>query len=180
MRRHIPNTLTLMRVLLSFLLLLVSPFSYPFLIIYILCGFTDIADGYLARRWNLASNVGAILDSVADIIFLSVTLISIIRSITVNHSVVVWILIIACIKGLSLLVGLLRYGTFISLHTYINKFTGFIIFSYPFLYHYINANILAYGNCFVASVSAIEELVINCISKEVNRDIKGLFFRKGR
>lgn len=157
-----------------------SPFSYPFLITYSLCGFTDIADGYLARRWNLASNVGAMLDSVADIIFLSITLISIFRSISVNHRVVVWILIIACIKGLSLLVGLLRYGTFISLHTYFNKFTGFFIFIYPFLYHYINANILAYGICFVASVSAIEELVINCTSKEVNRDIKGLFFGKDR
>lgn len=34
--------------------------------VLILSGFTDIADGYIARRWNLISDFGKALDPVAD------------------------------------------------------------------------------------------------------------------
>ena len=43
----------------------------PFWIIYVLCGISDIADGWLARRLKCVTKTGALLDSLADICFVA-------------------------------------------------------------------------------------------------------------
>ena len=42
-----------------------------FWIIYALCGLSDIADGWLARKLKYVTKTGALLDSVADICFVA-------------------------------------------------------------------------------------------------------------
>ena len=44
-----------------------------FWIIYGLCGISDIADGWLARRLKCVTKKGALLDSLADICFVATT-----------------------------------------------------------------------------------------------------------
>ncbi|GMH59685.1 hypothetical protein TrRE_jg7488 [Triparma retinervis] len=53
------------------------PFTNRHLIslIYALASYTDFLDGYLARRWSIASPFGAFLDPVADKLMVSTTLI---------------------------------------------------------------------------------------------------------
>ena len=63
----IPNIITAFRFLGAASLLLCSPTREAFWVIYGLCGVSDIADGYLARRLHAESKTGAVLDSVADI-----------------------------------------------------------------------------------------------------------------
>ena len=72
-----PNRITFFRIILSFIILLVffleSFFNlYFFLIIlWVLIAFneiTDIIDGYIARKYNLVSDVGKILDPYADVL----------------------------------------------------------------------------------------------------------------
>lgn len=66
--KHIPNILSTIR------LLLVGVFIHFFakgqvlfaLITYVVAFFTDLLDGYLARRNNWISNVGKVLDPLAD------------------------------------------------------------------------------------------------------------------
>ena len=50
----IPHIITSLRILLSGMLLGIEPFSPFFLLIYFLCGLSDICDGYLARRLHVA------------------------------------------------------------------------------------------------------------------------------
>jgi len=50
MKKHIPNIITLARIVLASSLLFVSPLGVAFVVIYLLCGFSDILDGYIARR----------------------------------------------------------------------------------------------------------------------------------
>ncbi len=70
------NILTLSRIFLAALIfvLLMSPDRYLLvLILFFLAGITDYFDGYLARKYNESSQVGEILDPLADkilIIFL--------------------------------------------------------------------------------------------------------------
>ena len=70
------NILTLSRIFLAALIfvLLMSPDRYLLvLILFFLAGITDYFDGYLARKYNGSSQVGEILDPLADkilIIFL--------------------------------------------------------------------------------------------------------------
>jgi len=63
------NILTLSRILLAavIFLLLVSPDGYLLaLILFFLAGITDYFDGYLARKYNAVSQLGEILDPIAD------------------------------------------------------------------------------------------------------------------
>ena len=63
------NILTLSRILLAALIfiLLMSPDGYFWaLLLFFLAGITDYFDGYLARKYNLVSEIGEILDPIAD------------------------------------------------------------------------------------------------------------------
>ena len=51
--------------------------SPMFFAIYALTGLTDVLDGWIARKMGSASQFGAKLDSVADLIFYAVMLIMI-------------------------------------------------------------------------------------------------------
>ena len=63
------NILTLSRIFLAafIFLLLMSPDGYLIaLILFFLAGITDYFDGYLARKYNAVSQLGEILDPIAD------------------------------------------------------------------------------------------------------------------
>jgi len=63
------NTLTFSRIVLAAIifLLLMSPDGYLLaLVLFFLAGITDYFDGYLARKYNAVSQLGSILDPIAD------------------------------------------------------------------------------------------------------------------
>jgi cardiolipin synthase len=65
---NLPNFLTLIRIVAIpfFLVLLVSHLYFDALLVFILGGVTDAFDGFIARRMNQKTSLGAILDPVAD------------------------------------------------------------------------------------------------------------------
>ena len=67
----LPNKLTLGRVAAIPFLLLLYPFNVSFInifcaVVFALAALTDFFDGYLARRFNMETRVGAALDHIAD------------------------------------------------------------------------------------------------------------------
>ncbi len=66
--KHIPNVLSVIRILLVgvfvYTIFCVSPFVA--MIVFLTAGATDVVDGYLARRYNWITDLGKILDPVAD------------------------------------------------------------------------------------------------------------------
>ena len=83
MVKYIANILTVFRIIGSVLLLLFPPFSLAFMSIYLLCGFSDMIDGTIARKTNSTSELGAKIDSVADLFFVVATLIRLLPSIQI-------------------------------------------------------------------------------------------------
>jgi len=132
--KHIPNIITASRIVCSVFLLLIEPLSLWFFIIYLLCGISDIFDGYIARRTKSISQFGATLDSVADANFIGVLLIIFIPKFQWPLWIVIWVGTIALVRFISLAVGFVKYHTFAFLHTYANKLTGLLLFSFPFSY----------------------------------------------
>ncbi len=68
---NIPNILTLLRVALIpvLVLLFLLPFHWSYLaasVVFALASVTDWLDGYLARKWQQSTPLGAFLDPVAD------------------------------------------------------------------------------------------------------------------
>lgn len=77
---NIPNTLTVLRILLIpvFVLLYCLPVTWNYLaacFVFTLAAITDLLDGYLARKLNQTSRLGAFLDPVADKLMVAVVLV---------------------------------------------------------------------------------------------------------
>ncbi len=70
---QLPNIITLLRIADSLGLLLCDVTSVAYWIIYALCGISDIADGWLARKLRCVTMKGALLDSLAGLYALSAT-----------------------------------------------------------------------------------------------------------
>lgn len=85
MRSSIPNTLTFFRILAIPLIMMVyfSDIQYKnwiSVILFSLAGISDALDGYLARKWNQTSKLGAFLDPVADKLLVSIMLILVVSN----------------------------------------------------------------------------------------------------
>lgn len=65
---NVPNTLTLIRMLLIplYLILFTDGMKYPALIIFLAASFTDLLDGMIARRYHMITNLGKLMDPLAD------------------------------------------------------------------------------------------------------------------
>ncbi len=74
---NLPNILSISRIFLLFPIIFLFEFEFYFvsLGIFIVASITDYLDGYFARKNNQTSNVGALLDLLADKLFVSTLLI---------------------------------------------------------------------------------------------------------
>ena len=73
-------------------------FSLAFYALYITAGVSDMVDGWVARRTHTASELGAKLDTIADIVFVVVCLVKLLPVVDITTWLYVWIGIIALIK----------------------------------------------------------------------------------
>jgi len=175
--KNLPNIITMMRIVFSPILLFINPLTPLFLLIYVICGFSDALDGYLARKSGVTSHFGATLDSIADTIFFVVILMVFIPRVKIPSEIAVWILGIAFIRLVSLAIGFYKYHAFAFLHTYANKITGLVLFCFPLLYFCTGIIITSWFICICASICAFEEIFINISSKNLELDIKSIFHR---
>jgi len=77
---NLPNAITLLRIgiLPVLFLILLEPGEGPSLaiaILFILAALTDLLDGYVARRYNIVTRMGKLLDPIADKIIMSAALV---------------------------------------------------------------------------------------------------------
>ena len=103
MLKHVPNALTIIRFLLI-PFIVISIFNGDYIIAFIfftISGITDIADGCIARKFNLISNFGKLMDPLAD----KLTQISTIASLTIIDIIPIWILAVVLLKELIMIAG---------------------------------------------------------------------------
>lgn len=170
----VANFITITRIILSIMLLIFKPFSLVFLIIYSICGFTDILDGYIARKLKIESNLGARLDTISDLIFFSIMSFILYPIIKSNLYLIIFILLILLIRIFSIYVIFYKYNTFAILHTYGNKISGLLLFLLTYIINLNFKNEIVYSVCTIILIFAIEELIINLKSKKLNLNQKSI------
>ena len=157
MIKHIANIVTASRILGSVLLLFFPAFSATFYILYILCGFSDMIDGTIARKTNSISELGSKIDTAADLTFITASLIKILPAISIPAWLWIWGGIITMIKIGNILWGYACKKQFISLHTITNKITGLLLFLLPLTLSFVELKYSSIIVCSMATFAAIQE-----------------------
>ena len=157
MKKQLANFITICRILGSILLLFLPVFSFAFYILYLFCGLTDMVDGTIARKTNVVSKFGAKLDTIADIIFVAVSLLKFLPVLDIPKWLWCWMFFIAVIKIRNMGFAVAFGKTFVSLHTGMNKLTGLLLFLLPLTLHFIELKYSAVVVCTVATAAAFQE-----------------------
>ncbi len=167
MKKYIANIISSFRILGSVLLLFFPPLSAEFYIIYLLCGFSDMIDGTVARKTNGVSEFGSKLDTVADLIFVAASLLKLLPVIQIPIWLWIWITAITIVKLGNFTRGFIREKKLISLHTKLNKITGFLMFLLPLALHFVELKYSCAVVCFAATLAAIQEWYYVVTDREV-------------
>ena len=103
MFKHVPNALTILRFLfIPFIVLNIFMEEYILAFIFFtISGLTDIADGFIARKFNYISTFGKLMDPLAD----KLTQISALASLCITDIVPIWILVIVLFKEFFMISG---------------------------------------------------------------------------
>ena len=131
---------------------------------YFLCGFSDMIDGTIARKTNTVSEFGSTLDTVADFVFVVVCSIKLLPLVHIPIWVWIWIGAIAVIKIANIVWGFVRKKRRVSVHTVLNKITGFALFLLPLTLTFIEPTYTVLVVCCLATIAAIQERY--CVAKE--------------
>ena len=103
MLKHVPNILTVLRFfLIPFTIYYLTQDKYiTAMIVLTISGLTDILDGAIARKFNLITNFGKLIDPLAD----KITQISILGTLVVKNIIPLWILVIVLVKEAAMVAG---------------------------------------------------------------------------
>ena len=151
------NVLTICRILFSIALLMPATFSPAFFVLYVPAGVTDMFDGYVARRTGTESELGARLDSIADLVLVVVCLVKILPAIAVPTWLWLWIGAIALIKAMNIVSGLVVEKHLVMPHTTANKVAGLAVFLVPFTIAPFGITTPAIIACAIATFAAVQE-----------------------
>ena len=157
MTKHLANILTGYRIFGSILLLFFPAFSLAFYIVYLLCGFSDMIDGTVARKTNSTSQFGSQLDTIADLIFVVAAMIKLLPAIHLPGWLLIWGGAIAVIKLANIVLGFVRSKKFVAYHSVFNKTTGLLCFLQPLTLQFIEPTCSFTIVCIIATIAAIQE-----------------------
>ena len=158
MKKYIANIITGCRVAFSLPLLFIPLSSTWFYILYLFCGFTDMIDGTIARKTRTVSKFGAKLDTVADFIFMLVCSIKILPLTYIPVWLWGWIIVIALIKIFNIAFVFIRKKKLISIHSALNKITGFALFLLPLSLTFVKNSYSVATICVLATIAGIQEV----------------------
>ena len=154
----IANGITVSRMLLSLWLLGISPRSRLFGALYLLCGLTDVLDGYAARKLHTESEKGAMLDSAADLVFAVVYAVKILPLLNLPLWIWIWTAIIAVTKIAGILIASKKAQKLLIEHSFGNRLTGLLLFFLPLSAFIIDAKYGATLVCIAATGTVIIEI----------------------
>ncbi len=155
----IADGITISRILFSLSLLAFLQPSYLFAALYLLCGISDVLDGFVARKLHTESENGAMLDSVADLLFAIIYAVRILPLLSIPIWIWIWTAIIAVSKVVGILIASKKTHRICIEHSFGNKLTGVLLFLLPLSVCIADVKYGAVLICVVATVTVIMEIL---------------------
>jgi CDP-diacylglycerol--glycerol-3-phosphate 3-phosphatidyltransferase len=134
-------------------------------------------DGPIARKLNAVTPLGANLDGIADYTFVAIGIFRIVPALDLYPMLVaVIVTMVVVMKGAGMIVGYIRYKQLMMMHTYGAKTGAMLVFLFPLVIFVtgFDENVLAIFLALYVFLFLSEEIIINMILPEPNRDICGL------
>ncbi len=167
MKKYIANIITGSRIIFSLPLLFISLSSACFIVLYLFCGLTDMIDGTIARKMGAVSEFGARLDTVADVVFMFICCVKILPLMHIPVWVWVWIIILAFIKIFNIALVFIHKKKLISIHSVLNKTTGFALFLLPMSLTFVETTYSVATICVLATIAVMQEIYFMATGQEV-------------
>lgn len=170
----IPTLITSLRIIGAIALIIITPFTKLFYAVYLVCGASDVLDGFVARRFGWTSDIGSKIDSFADIFFYAVVLVKTLPVLWATLPRNIWFIL-----GVVLVLRLILYIKYAIIdhefghpHTYLNKFSSFTIFFIVLFIKTRIAVVYCYVSVFIALAAVLYELFIRSkiLSKQIDAD----------
>ncbi len=170
-KNQIANIITSIRIIGAIVLCFLEPLKTPFFIVFTFCGLSDAVDGFCARKLGIVSEFGSKLDSMADLSFYTVMMVKIFGYLIKNLNYVNWVLLILVliIRLSAYFVSAFRFKKFASVHSVLNKITGFGVFALPY-FTLINPMVFnVYATCvvLVSICGSMSELITYLTKKSI-------------
>lgn len=104
-RLTIPNLITLARILLTplFIIFLIQGRYRQALLVFVLAGLSDLADGLIARWWQQKSRLGSYLDPLADKLLMAASFVTL----SIYHVIPSWLTVVVLSRDVILGLGVL-------------------------------------------------------------------------
>ena len=178
---YLINAITLYRLVAAPLMVFLLIYNRPDIFKWMIgiSFFTDAIDGYLARKFNVASIAGAKLDSIADdlTIVVAMAAVFVFKTEFVKEQSIIFICLFALLI-IQTIYALFRYGKISSFHTYSAKFAAILQGSFFILLFFLPEPLypLFYFAAVVTGVELVEELLITHFLPAWETDVKGLYW----
>jgi phosphatidylglycerophosphate synthase len=176
--RHVPNALSAARIgatpVLGYLAAVGAERPFAWLLVAALL--SDVADGYIARRFGLSSRLGAELDSIGDMLLFCVAVAGVAvfhPELVRNHAPAASLLLGGW--SLELLASFVRYRRPSSFHTYASKAAGALLgLMVGVLFVFGLPAPLFYAAVAAGVAAQAEELALVCLLPNWRADVRGL------
>lgn len=178
---YVINGITLYRIVAAPILLILI-FTGQFDIFKWLLGisfFTDLIDGFLARRYKVASVLGTRLDSIGDDLTVLVAVIALFvtKMEFIKEQKVIFIILLSLFL-IQTLYAFTRYGKITSFHTWLAKTAALL--QGVFLLHVFFTDkpnlILFYGAAIITILELTEEIILVSLLPDWQTNVKGIYW----
>lgn len=178
---YIVNAITIYRVLSAPVLffLIITKQTDLFKWLLALSFFTDAIDGYLARRYQVASIIGSRLDSLGDDLTVLAGIIGlfVLKSDFISREYP-WVVVLLILFALQVIAAFWRYGKMTSFHTWLAKLAAVLqgIFLITTFFLPEPSRLLFYLAVVVTALDLLEEIVLVFMLPTWKANVKGLYW----
>jgi len=175
---NIPNALSLSRLVFLPLLFVfvIYDLRLPFFIGYMLLGATDMFDGWVARTFNMKTEFGKAMDSIADIPFYLASawfLYKLFPEFLAPNASLLKVFFV--LFALSFIVSGILCKKPIMMHTFLLKLNGILVYFLILISHFTDTTLLVTLILVIYLVGFVEEIIIFIKYGEVDPDTSTVF-----